>query len=245
MTQVGIRYIQANDPGGVGAYMEWLDTVTGDLKIRNADDSAWVWVRNVNASKAGLVARDGAAMTGPITGAHGLLDDASPNVACSLKRDGQDVARLSDLDEMREVLSYEMNSILAQKAMVDVASISRSIANRIGWGQQAKSFSETGFFGSPTVPYYPDRVQATQAQIKATGIRITGFGMRVADSTVPVGYAVYGTAYSMGNGANASSVAPQYLVGIEEYQTVASGGAVALNKTGCRMTVTAWVLTVR
>lgn len=40
-TPVVSMYVQAGDPGAVGAGVFWLDT-TGDLSVRNSADSAWI-----------------------------------------------------------------------------------------------------------------------------------------------------------------------------------------------------------
>ena len=49
---------QDTDPGAIGAGRAWIDTTTGELRIRNAADDGWILVGRQAAAQADSTATD-------------------------------------------------------------------------------------------------------------------------------------------------------------------------------------------
>ena len=85
-------YAQASDPGSVGAGYIWVNTTTGDFQARNTANSAWVVIFNINTVNGGLLPLSGGAMTGAITGSHGLAALADPALTGTPTIDADEIA---------------------------------------------------------------------------------------------------------------------------------------------------------
>jgi hypothetical protein len=69
----------ANEPNPTYAYQLWADTTAGQLKIRNASNSAWTVLGSLADVGLGLLSRAGGTMTGPLLVAAGTA--AAPGMA--------------------------------------------------------------------------------------------------------------------------------------------------------------------
>lgn len=98
-------YAQASDPGAVGAGYIWVNTTTGDMKVRNTANSDWTIIGNADAPNLGLLPLAGGTMTGSIEGAHGLLPSDSPAITTNATLDGDDLATKNYVTE--QLLGYQ------------------------------------------------------------------------------------------------------------------------------------------
>lgn len=126
----GNVYIQASssDPGAVGFGYEWYQTDTGNLYIRNTANTAWVIEGNANQTYIGNLSRQGGAMTGPITGSHGLMPLAGGNFTNAPTINNQSIATIDYVDTRDDyVLSQISSQVQAAIAAIPGVSISQSI----------------------------------------------------------------------------------------------------------------------
>ena len=175
----GYRYVQAQDPGAVGAGFEWLNTQTNLWYIRNASNSGWTRIGNLGMENCGNLPISGGEMMGPITGAHGLLPEDSPNATTSLKVDGFDVARIADLNAVRQEVMASIRSALS--GVVNVGSGS-SILDKVAFAvvdatltPTANGSEATISAGTIALPTYPGGGTAQASEVRAYGMGIIGW----------------------------------------------------------------------
>lgn len=85
-------YAQAGTPGTPAAGDIWINTTTGDFKVRDTSNANWNTIFNINLVNGGLLPKAGGAMTGAITGAHGLAPLDSAPLTTNVTLDGNDLA---------------------------------------------------------------------------------------------------------------------------------------------------------
>ena len=103
MALVGNRYVNATDPGAVGAGYQWLNTTNGNLYERNTSNTAWVSQGNVNSSLYGAAPISGFTAQGAINGATGLATLSASNFQ-SLQLNNVNVATVNDLADAQTAI---------------------------------------------------------------------------------------------------------------------------------------------
>ena len=103
MALVGNRYVNATDPGAVGAGYQWLNTTNGNLYERNTSNTAWVSQGNVNSALYGAAPISGFTAQGAINGATGLAQLASADFQ-ALKLNAVNVATVNDLSDAQTAI---------------------------------------------------------------------------------------------------------------------------------------------
>lgn len=141
MALVGNVYIQASssNPGAVGFGYEWYQTDTGDLYIRNTANDGWVLEGNADQTYIGNLSRQGGAMTGPITGSHGLMPLSGGNFTNAPTINNQAIATVDYVDTRD---NYVMSQISAQ--------VQTAIAAIPGVSIQSSVVIWTGLVGGTT-----------------------------------------------------------------------------------------------
>ena len=109
MALVGNRYVNATDPGAVGAGYQWLNTTNGNLYERNTSNTAWVSQGNVNSSLYGAAPISGFTAQGAITGATGLATLSASNFQ-SLQLNSVNVATVNDLADAQTAILKAVDS---------------------------------------------------------------------------------------------------------------------------------------
>lgn len=155
MALVGCRYIQATDPGAVGAAYEWANTSTGNLYIRNTTDTAWVLIGNIDNASLGNVPITGATMTGALNGVTGWAPLDAPNFTTSTKLGGIDLATVNDLSAMETAIYNALDSKISSAISSSTATITvnSKIAKLTGDGYKQYSDSDQTF--TIPLPTYP------------------------------------------------------------------------------------------
>lgn len=103
MALVGNRYVNATDPGAVGAGYQWLNTTNGNLYERNTSNTAWVSQGNVNSALYGAAPISGFTAQGAINGATGLATLSASNFQ-SLQLNSVNVATVNDLADAQTAI---------------------------------------------------------------------------------------------------------------------------------------------
>ena len=103
MALVGNRYVDATDPGAVGAGYQWLNTTNGNLYERNTSNTAWVSQGNVNSALYGAAPISGFTAQGAINGATGLATLSASNFQ-SLQLNNVNVATVNDLADAQTAI---------------------------------------------------------------------------------------------------------------------------------------------
>ena len=103
MALVGNRYVNATDPGAVGAGYQWLNTTNGNLYERNTSNTAWVSQGNVNSALYGAAPISGFTAQGAINGATGLATLSASNFQ-SLQLNNVNVATVNDLADAQTAI---------------------------------------------------------------------------------------------------------------------------------------------
>ena len=109
MALVGNRYVNATDPGAVGAGYQWLNTTNGNLYERNTSNTAWVSQGNVNTALYGAAHISGFTAQGAITGATGLATLSASNFQ-SLQLNSVNVATVNDLADAQTAILKAVDS---------------------------------------------------------------------------------------------------------------------------------------
>jgi hypothetical protein len=109
MALVGNRYVNATDPGAVGAGYQWLNTTNGNLYERNTSNTAWVSQGNVNSSLYGAAPISGFTAQGAISGATGLATLSASNFQ-SLQLNNVNVATVNDLADAQTAILKAVDS---------------------------------------------------------------------------------------------------------------------------------------
>ena len=109
MALVGNRYVNATDPGAVGAGYQWLNTTNGNLYERNTSNTAWVSQGNVNSSLYGAAPISGFTAQGAINGATGLATLSASNFQ-SLQLNNVNVATVNDLADAQTAILKAVDS---------------------------------------------------------------------------------------------------------------------------------------
>jgi len=128
MALVGCRYIQATDPGTVGAGYEWYNTTTGVLLVRNLTNTAWEDPYSLLLPKAGGV------MTGAITGVSGWAPLNDPNFTGTPKKLDINLATTADLATLQTSLTTLINDSVRSAVATygSKLSISGNIVTAVG-----------------------------------------------------------------------------------------------------------------
>ena len=109
MALVGNRYVNATDPGAVGAGYQWLNTTNGNLYERNTSNTAWVSQGNVNSALYGAAPISGFTAQGAINGATGLATLSASNFQ-SLQLNNVNVATVNDLADAQTAILKAVDS---------------------------------------------------------------------------------------------------------------------------------------
>ena len=109
MALVGNRYVNATDPGAVGAGYQWLNTTNGNLYERNTSNTAWVSQGNVNSALYGAAPISGFTAQGAINGATGLATLSASNFQ-SLQLNSVNVATVNDLADAQTAILKAVDS---------------------------------------------------------------------------------------------------------------------------------------
>lgn len=159
MPLVGVRYIQDADPGvpASGGY-EWYMPTTDQLFIRNGANTAWTFVGYANQINLGNIPVSGGPTTGAITGATGLAPNAAPNFSTSAKRDGINLALLTDVNNLGATLRAEFQSIVTS----GIAAATASSTTKANIGIKRGIFTSVASNSTVNlpVPQYPDLTTA-------------------------------------------------------------------------------------
>ena len=170
MSLVGFRYIQATDPGAVGAGYQWANTSSGILYERNTSNTAWVAVGNVNQTNYGSLARTGGTMTGAIAGVSGWAPEDSPDFTTSAKLGGVNLATVNDLSNLQTTLTDIIDAKIA--AALSAQGITSDIVANTAIGTGVLTFSYPTltdvWADTQTIPLpsFPDGQAASEAQCK-------------------------------------------------------------------------------
>lgn len=160
---VGHVYIQDADPGTppLGGY-EWMQPGTGDTYIRNGNNTAWVLKGNVDQANLGNLTLEGGAVSGLISGAHGLAPAESPDFQKSAKKDGGNLALVDDLNAMADELRGEFSAVAAEiiSSLLTTSPTKANIAMKMG---KSTVTTNTTYFTIPQ-PEFPGGVQASYSQ---------------------------------------------------------------------------------
>jgi len=165
-------YVQATDPGAVGAGKTWLEVNpvsyvgTQDFWCRNGNNSGWTKLGNLLQADGGNFPVAGGATTGPITGSHGLAPTVSPNFTSSLKRDGFDVARMADLNQMRNDVLAATNARINELVTRAIAS---PVKFNVGAYKQVVSVVNGQVLTIPATFTYPDGSTSKAGEILLYG----------------------------------------------------------------------------
>ena len=248
----GFRYVQATDPGAVGAYLEWLNSSTGGWWVRNAANTGWIKIGTVGASGIGLLTRNGGVMTGALTGAHGCCPVNAPNVHGTLKRDSQDVVLLNDLVDLRKLLFSEMWSLVAKNLLTSGSKIAASPYMNLAFSKYEYTLETSTLLPPIPMPYFPDGTQATEAQVRAYGAFLVGIGEHNTPSASPQdGAALYGLSYRIDE-IEPTQKANPFVMGSRVYgvtsmveQTVSGSTAHSKSNANQGSQVVTWILATR
>lgn len=178
MPLAGARYIQDSDPGAVGFGYEWAKPSTGELYARNTSNTAWVLVGILDNANLGNIPLSGGAATGALTGATGLAPTSSPDFTTSAKRDGVNLARMTDLTDLATTLRAEFASIASSLVSSQVPSSLTAANLAVGGGSQ--SFSGTAISNQSVtipLPIFSDGTTATDAQVLFHRMWPASFGL--------------------------------------------------------------------
>jgi len=168
MALVGNAFIQpsSEDPGTGYPMYYWNQTDTGMSYIRAADDSGWNIVGDSSQSYMGNLSTLGGAMSGPITGSHGLAESAVNNYAVALYQNGLEVCSKYYFDSQVAILNAQIHSALSSTiASIPILDVSTQIVHNTGvW--ESPAVIDIG--GPPSyqidLPIYPlDSVEALEA----------------------------------------------------------------------------------
>lgn len=163
---VGSAYIQAStdDPGAVGPPYSWMQSDTGDIYYRNDANTDWVIAGNTDSPTMGQVARTGDTMTGPITGAHGIMPLTGGDFTNPPTINGDTVAT-----------QYFVLTQIATSASAISVQIAQAVASIPGLDVQSKVAIASGLSDDITsghtftipLPTYGDGTIATADQASA------------------------------------------------------------------------------
>jgi hypothetical protein len=161
MALVGNVYIQASssDPGSVGFGYQWAQTDTGNLYARNTANSGWNLIGNANQASLGDLPLSGGAMTGAITGAHGLMPLAGGNfLAMPTAQQGSQVLPLVTQSYVDQRDQYVLSQISpqVQQALASQQVVSIHANMSIAWGVTTTGLTPhdggTAWASPPTSP---------------------------------------------------------------------------------------------
>ena len=131
MSLIGFRYVQASDPGAVGAGYQWYNTSSGIVYERNTSNTGWVQIGNANSTNYGLLPLTGGAMTGAISGVTGWAPETSPDFNTSAKLEGVNLATTNDLSTLQtnleDYVDAQVASALASQGVTSEVSSNTAI----------------------------------------------------------------------------------------------------------------------
>jgi hypothetical protein len=163
MTLVGNRFVEASDPGAVGAGYQWMNSTTGDLYERDTTNASWTLIGNVNQANYGQLPLTGGNMSGAIAGVTGWAPNDSPNFTTVAKLLGVNLATVNDLADLETTLE----ALIVSKVDSAIASSSSSVSfgNNlvVATGKVGPATTPTGTMTIPA-PVFPDGIAATADQ---------------------------------------------------------------------------------
>ena len=166
MSLIGFRYVQASDPGGVGAGYQWYNTSSGIVYERNTSNTGWVQIGNANSTNYGLLPLTGGAMTGAISGVSGWAPETSPDFNTSAKLEGVNLATTNDLSTLQTNLEDYVD------AQVASAIASQGVTSEVSSNTAIQTGTLKGATATTAVtiplPVFSDGQPATEAQCKWT-----------------------------------------------------------------------------
>ena len=184
MALVGMRWIQATDPGAVGFGYQWANSSSGILYERNTSNTGWVQIGNTNTTNYGLLPLTGGAMTGAISGVSGWAPETSPDFNTSAKLEGVNLATTNDLSTLQtnleDYVDAQVASAIASQGVT--SEVSSNTAIQTGRLQGATPLTTITI----PLPVFSDGQSATQGQCKW----IVTPGYNITDGTTNI-YDVY------------------------------------------------------
>jgi hypothetical protein len=164
MSLIGFRYVQASDPGAVGAGYQWYNTSSGIVYERNTTNTGWVSIGNANSTSYGLLPLSGGTMTGAIAGVSGWAPETSPDFNTSAKLEGVNLATTNDLSTLQTNLEDYVD------AQVASALASQGVTSEVASNTAIQTGTLKGATATTAVtiplPVFSDGQTATEAQCK-------------------------------------------------------------------------------
>ena len=184
MSLIGMRYVQATDPGAVGFGYQWANSSSGILYERNTSNTGWVQIGNTNTTNYGLLPLTGGAMTGAISGVSGWAPETSPDFNTSAKLEGVNLATTNDLSTLQTNLEDYVD------AQVASAIASQGVTSEVSSNTAIQTGRLQGSTPLTTItiplPVFSDGQSASQGQCKW----IVTPGYNITDGTTNI-YDVY------------------------------------------------------
>ena len=184
MSLIGMRYVQATDPGAVGFGYQWANSSSGILYERNTSNTGWVQIGNTNTTNYGLLPLTGGAMTGAISGVSGWAPETSPDFNTSAKLEGVNLATTNDLSTLQTNLEDYVD------AQVASAIASQGVTSEVSSNTAIQTGRLQGSTPLTTItiplPVFSDGQSASQGQCKW----IVTPGYNITDGTSNI-YDVY------------------------------------------------------
>ena len=184
MSLIGMRYVQATDPGAVGFGYQWANSSSGILYERNTSNTGWVQIGNTNTTNYGLLPSTGGAMTGAISGVSGWAPETSPDFNISAKLEGVNLATTNDLSTLQTNLEDYVD------AQVASAIASQGVTSEVSSNTAIQTGRLQGSTPLTTItiplPVFSDGQSASQGQCKW----IVTPGYNITDGTSNI-YDVY------------------------------------------------------
>lgn len=159
----------AEDPSGqvgfAGKGSLWLQTDTYNVYVRDVLNTSWVLLGITNTQNLGLVPKSGAALTGALTGATGLMQadgtvpfTSAPTVTSA---NSSNVATLNDLANLQSNI-YSLVTATVQQAMaaLPTAGINANMAFASGIYVPTGAIDNTSFTFQLPTPVYSDGTTA-------------------------------------------------------------------------------------
>ena len=164
MALVGMRFIQATDPGAVGFGYQWANSSSGILYERNITNTGWVQIGNTNSTNYGLLPKTGGTMSGAIFGVSGWAPETSPDFNTSAKLEGVNLATVNDLSTLQTNLEDYVNAQVAS-AIASLGVTSEVSSNTAIQTGTLKGATATTAVEIPR-PVFSDGQVADEAQCK-------------------------------------------------------------------------------
>jgi hypothetical protein len=115
MALQGNTWVQNAEPTiNIQACQEWIQPSTATRFFRNTSNTAWVNHGSINEPLGGAVAVAGGAMTGPLSGAHGLPPMTNPDFDDGAFTEGLRLATVTDVINLQKYLMGRISKEIRQ-----------------------------------------------------------------------------------------------------------------------------------